>query len=159
MEDEPVTEEEIDAVMRASRVLIAVAAKSIAEVEDVVTPPQLRVLVLIATRGAQTPTSVADDLGVHPSNATRTCDRLVRAHLIERGKNPQDRRSLQLSLTTDGTALVSGIMARRRAAVTAVVQQMPLAERQVLASALTAFSKAAGEAPSEADPASLGLSL
>lgn len=145
--------------MRASRVLIAVAAKSIAEVENVVTPPQLRVLVLIATRGPQTPTEVADDLGVHPSSATRTCDRLVRANLIGRGKNPKDRRSLQLRLTEDGTALVSGIMARRRAAVTAMMQQMPPAERQVLASALTAFSEAAGEVPSEAVPAILGLSL
>ncbi len=43
--------EEIDAVMLAARVFVAVTAQSVASVEDQVTLPQLRILVMIASRG------------------------------------------------------------------------------------------------------------
>ena len=39
--------------MRASRALVGIAAASIAEVDGTVTVPQLRVLVIIDTRGPQ----------------------------------------------------------------------------------------------------------
>ncbi|MDQ6740301.1 MAG: hypothetical protein M3021_08025, partial [Actinomycetota bacterium] len=50
---DPVDAGQVEAVMRAASVLLAVVAQSVAEVEDVVTTPQLRVLVLIATHGPQ----------------------------------------------------------------------------------------------------------
>jgi len=37
--------------MAAARVLVGVVAQSVADVEDQVTLPQLRVLVMVATRG------------------------------------------------------------------------------------------------------------
>jgi hypothetical protein len=43
------------------------------------TLPQLRVLVVIASRGPQNLAGVAQGLGVHSSNATRACDKLVEA--------------------------------------------------------------------------------
>jgi len=42
---------QVDAVMRASRVLVAVVAQSISAVEDQVTFVQFRMLVVIASRG------------------------------------------------------------------------------------------------------------
>jgi hypothetical protein len=42
--------QEVDAVMVATRVLVAVSAQSVASVEDHITLPQLRVLVMIATQ-------------------------------------------------------------------------------------------------------------
>ncbi|MFN2535463.1 MAG: hypothetical protein ABR528_09440, partial [Pseudonocardiaceae bacterium] len=63
--------EQIEAVVLATRVLVAVTAQSIASVEDQVTLPQFRVLVMIASRGPQNLTAVAQGLGVHASNATR----------------------------------------------------------------------------------------
>jgi len=74
--------------MVAARVLVAVSAQSVARVEGQVTLPQLRVLVMIASRGTQNVTSVAQGLGVHASNATRTCDKLVEAVLIHRREDP-----------------------------------------------------------------------
>ncbi|GAP55516.1 transcriptional regulator, MarR family protein, partial [Arthrobacter sp. Hiyo6] len=65
------TDAQVDAVLRAANVLLRVVAQSVVEVEDVVTSPQLRVRVLIATRGPQNPGAVATHLGVHPSNSTR----------------------------------------------------------------------------------------
>lgn len=41
---------QVDAVMAAARVLVSVVASSVAEVEDRVTLPQLRVLVMLATQ-------------------------------------------------------------------------------------------------------------
>jgi DNA-binding MarR family transcriptional regulator len=61
-----------DAVMRAARVLVGVVARSVAEVEDEVSLPQLRVLVLVASRGRMNLGQVAEALGVHPSNSSRT---------------------------------------------------------------------------------------
>jgi len=49
--DNGVAADHVDPVMRAARVLLAVVAQSVAEVEDIVTSPQLRVLVLISSRG------------------------------------------------------------------------------------------------------------
>ena len=70
---------EVDAVLAASRVLVGVAAQSLADLEDTVSVPQLRALMILATRGPLHLTALAEDMGVHPSNATRACDRLVAA--------------------------------------------------------------------------------
>ena len=113
--------QQIDAVMRATRVLVSVVARSLAEVEDVVTLPQFRVLVMIASDGPQNLGSVAAALGVHPSNATRLCERLVVAGLVDRGDDPQDRRFLRLVLTDEGHRLVERVMQHRRTAIEGVM--------------------------------------
>jgi len=71
--------DDVEAVMAAARVLVAVSAQSVTAVEDIVTLPQLRVLVMVASRTAPNLNAVANGMGVHPSNATRTVDRLVSA--------------------------------------------------------------------------------
>jgi DNA-binding MarR family transcriptional regulator len=93
---------ETDAVLQASRALVAIAASSIAGVADVVTVPQFRVLVLVYTRGPVNLAAVADDLNVNPSNASRTCDKLIRAGLLDRDVSELDRRHIDLSLTAAG---------------------------------------------------------
>ena len=81
-----------DAVLTASRVLVAVAARSLAEHESEVSLPQYRALVVLGSRGAQRPVDLAQALAVDPSTATRMCDRLVRKHLITRRRDVVDRR-------------------------------------------------------------------
>jgi len=135
--------------MRAARVLLAVVAQSVAEVEDIVTSPQLRVLVLISSRGPQNPGAIAADLKVHPSNATRTCERLVNAGLIERSEDQRDRRYLQLTLSPRGEELVAQVMEHRRTAIAEVVRRLPAGTRKNLAEALNAFAEAAGDTGSD----------
>ena len=149
--------QQIDAVMRASRVLVSVVARSLAEVEDVVTLPQFRVLVMIASHGPQNLGSVAAALGVHPSNATRLCERLVVAGLVDRGDDPQDRRFLRLVLTDEGHRLVETVMQHRRTAVEKVMAQMAPSRRRTVAAALEAFATAAGEVPEIEESYLLGL--
>lgn len=149
--------EQVNAVMRGSRVLLAIVTRSIAEVGDVVTMPQLRVLVMIAAHGPQHLGAVAQTLGVHPSNATRTCERLVVAGLLHRTDDPADRRFLRLELTGQGLALVERVMTHRRTAVEQVMERMPAAGRRELAAALGAFAEAAGEVGDADEPYLLGL--
>ena len=76
-------------------------------------------------------------MGVHPSNATRACDRLVAAGLLDRRDNPADRRHLLLTLTDAGRELVDGVMDRRRVAIGQILQRMPPEDRAQLATVLT----------------------
>jgi len=135
---------EVEAVMRAADTLLRVVARSVAEVEDVVNTPQLRVLVLIHTRGPQNLGAVAAELGVHASNATRICDRLVAGNLLERREDPADRRYVRLELTAKGEDLVNSVLEHRRQAIAEVISRMPSGRRPALAAALEAFAAAAG---------------
>ncbi|WP_211177191.1 MarR family transcriptional regulator [Pseudonocardia acidicola] len=141
------TREEIDAIMLAARVFVAIAAQSVAEVNEQVTLPQLRVLVMIASRGPLNLAAVAQSLGVHSSNATRACDRLVTAGLLHRSDDPTDRRNLVLELTRDGRHLVDTMNEKRRTAISGVLEQMSPARRRRLVPLLRAFARAAGEIP------------
>jgi DNA-binding MarR family transcriptional regulator len=135
---------QIDAVLRAANVLLRVVAQSVVEVEDIVTSPQLRVLVMIASRGPQNLGAVATELGVHPSNATRTCDRLVNAGLIVRREDPADRRYVVLSLAPEGASLVNTVLEHRRNAVAAVMGRMTNELRGATALGMDAFAAADG---------------
>ena len=131
--------------MLAARALVGISARSLAEVDDIVTAPQLRVLVMIASRGPLNLGAVARVLGVHASNATRACDRLVAAGLLDRQDDPADRRNLYLQLTEQGRALVDGVMNRRRHAIAEVLDRMPALQRTALVPVLETFAEAAGE--------------
>lgn len=138
---------QVDAAMSAARVLAAITAESVAEVEEHVTPAQLRVLMILTTRGPSTLSAVAKALGVHPSNATRACDRLVASGLVDRADAHHDRRKLRLTVTQTGAALVDSVTNHRREAMERVLRRMPPNAREDLAAALNAFAVAAGELP------------
>ncbi len=137
---------QVETVLAGTRAVGAVIAESLASVEEVVTMPQLRVLIL-AGREQQSMTSIAEDLGVHASNATRTCERLVRAGLLDRTPDTEDRRRVVLTLTADGERLLAQVMERRRERVVAIMEQMSREDRAALASSLAAFTEIAGTEP------------
>ena len=142
-------EEPVESALRAADVLMHVAARSVMEVEHIVSSTQLRVLVFIATRGPQNPGDVALELGVHASNATRTSEKLVRAGLIERREDPADRRYVKLTLTPEGERLVDQVIAHRRNALAEVFAAMDPADREAAAKAFATFATAAGVMPFE----------
>ena len=136
---------QIDSVLRASRALVGIAAAAIAEVDDSVTVPQLRVLVMVDTRGPLNLAGVAAALGVNPSNASRICERLIRAGLLDRQESPDDRRNITLSLTEAGRRLVNKVTRHRRTAITRILRGMDPEDRELLHTALDRFATAAGE--------------
>lgn len=136
-------DEHLDAVMDAARVLVAIVAASVLQVEDQASLPQLRVLTLMEKRGSLTLGGVAAALGVHPSNATRMCDRLVVAGYVDRQDDPDDRRQLRLTLTDVGHRLVESVMSHRRTAVARAMAEMAPEDRALLVSTLEQFTTAA----------------
>ncbi len=144
---DPDVQGQVDAALTAARVFVAIIAQSIEDLESEISIVQFRTLVIVATRGPMNVTALAETLGVHASNATRSCDRLVRAGLLTRTESAQDRRHLELALTPTGHALVKSVMTRRREALAAVIQAMAPAKRRQLSSGLNAFAEAANEPP------------
>jgi DNA-binding MarR family transcriptional regulator len=144
-----------DAVLSAARVLVGIAAQSIAAVEDSIGVNQFRALVIVASRGPIHLAGLAEAMGLHPSNATRTCDRLVTQKLLDRRENPADRRHLLLTLTKRGQELVDGVMRHRRQAIEHVLANMTVERQQHLAEVLAEFAEAGGE-PAEQDLWSVG---
>jgi len=133
----------VEALVETSKLVTAVVARSLAQRDPGVTVPQLRVLVMIGSRGSANVSAVAEALGVNPSNASRTCERLVTAGLLDRRPAPQDRRQVSLTLSPEGRRFIEGILGRRRAVFAAVAAEMSTADQERLAQGLTAFLEAA----------------
>lgn len=146
-----------DAVLTASRVLVGVSARSLAESEEEISIPQYRALVVLGSRGPQRPVDLADSLGIDPSTATRLCDRLVRKRLISRRRRGADRREVRLELTARGSALLDDVTARRLREIERILLAVPAGERRGLVRAFAAFSNAAGEIPDAQWPRSWDL--
>jgi DNA-binding MarR family transcriptional regulator len=146
--DPPPDEELVDAVMTASRALLAVTARSLAAVDEDVTLPQYRALVVLAQRGPRRPADLAVALAVTPSTGTRMCDRLVARGLVRRDRpEGDDRRAVAVSLSESGRALVRDVTRRRRSDLSRLLGALPTGRRREVVDALRAFSDAAGEVP------------
>lgn len=129
-----------DALLAVSRTMTAVVARTLAEVPEDVSVPQLRVLVLLWTRGSMNVSTLARHLGVDVSNASRTCDRLEASHLVARRPDEQDRRTVGIVLTGSGSAFVDDLMRSRRALLEDVVSRMSPEQQRTLAEGLEAFA-------------------
>src|SRR5689334_7316174 len=68
-------------LLRASAVITAVVIRSLNAVTPHLTVTQVRVMVIVAGLGTANVNAVAAGLGANASNASRSCDRLVRAGL------------------------------------------------------------------------------
>lgn len=134
-----------DAVLTASRLLIAVSARSLAAVEETLTLPQFRMVVLLEDRGPMSLTALADLLEVNPSTAKRMIDRLITSGMVDREQNPSSKREVVVVASEEGRRVVGQVMARRRAEISSIVARMPEHLRHGLVEALTAFTEAGGE--------------
>lgn len=132
-------------VLFASRALVAVAAKSLAQVEDLVTAMQWRVLVIVSRQPNLALNELADALGVHASTGTRLCDQLVAKRLLSRRDDPLDRRFLVLTLTAAGKEIVDRVNREREADIEAILGRLSDTTRNTLVEALNDFAAAAGE--------------
>ena len=81
-----------------------------------VTRPQYSVLRLLLEEGQQTANALSAQMGVTPGNLTGVVDRLQSAGLVQRQRDPQDRRCVHVSLTPAGErkarAIIPGIRGR-----------------------------------------------
>ncbi len=133
----------IEAVLAASRVVVAIATRALAGVAPDVTLPQFRTLVLLDQYGTITVHELATSLDSAPSTTTRMCDRLVAKGLIRREPHPDDRRQVLLSVTAAGRSLVAASTVRRRAEFERLLASVPRRRQVEITRALTVLIEAA----------------
>src|SRR6185295_2515151 len=136
-----------EALLIASRALVGVAARSLAEVDDI-TLPQFRALVVLSRPVPVTVGDLAAALDIHPSTATRLCDRLEKKSLVRRqpGASP-DRRVTPVRLTAKGRRLVGRVTDHRRRDLAAIASSMSDEDRRRVIRSMRSFAIAAGEMP------------
>jgi DNA-binding MarR family transcriptional regulator len=139
----------LEAVLGASRALVAIAARSLADAGEEVTLTQYRSLVVLASRGPQSLGALAELLGVTPPTVSRMCDRLVRKQLILRRPDPSDRRQIRVALSVRGRRLVEEVTRRRREEIAQLLVSMSAAEQASVATSLQRLADAAGEVRDE----------
>ena len=87
-----------DALLTASRLLVAISAVRSQKSTRRITFPQFRTLVILSSHGPLKLATLAGLLEVQPSTIGRMVDRLLSAGLIERRPNPASRRELLIEL-------------------------------------------------------------
>jgi len=107
------------------------------------TIPQLKSLFLIARRGSMNTKSLAEGLGVTPSNVTGIVDRLVKQGLVSRQEDPEDRRMLRIQVTDQGEAILTSLREETVSTMSDVLAHMSVEELSSLARGLSSLVKAA----------------
>ncbi|MEU7813590.1 MarR family transcriptional regulator [Pseudonocardia sp. NPDC049154] len=120
-------------------------AERIAELD--LTPPQTGLLRAIAAEPGQSQQALARLLGTPPSRLVALVDGLDERGLVERRRNPDDRRLHALHLTQDGEALLRRIAEVGRAHDDAICGPLDEADRARLRDLLARLADAHGLTP------------
>ncbi|KJK35928.1 MarR family transcriptional regulator [Streptomyces variegatus] len=110
-------------------------------------PHQLRALRTVQGAPGLNLTALADGLDIGPPTASRLCDRLAAAGLLERAPHPDTRREVQLWLTTHGQRVLRDVAGRRAQALATALAAMEPAEREALSRGLLGFLAAQDTTP------------
>ncbi|HAW11917.1 MAG TPA: hypothetical protein DCX12_12885 [Chloroflexi bacterium] len=100
------------------------------------TLPQLAVLRSLRDGGPQTAGRLGETVGLSPASATRLFDRLEERGLVRRRRGHDDRRCVEIHLTSRGRQLVGAVRALRNSPLRRAVEAMSEAEQRSLATAL-----------------------
>lgn len=133
-----------DALLDASRSLMAIAVRSVSAGPVPVTVVQHRLLVLLDARSTLSVNAVAEELGVDQSNASRHCSRLERLGLVRRSRADHDGRAVDVSLTGAGLRQVQAVRDARRAEIARVLERLPDPAVREAVRGFEAFRDAAG---------------
>ncbi|MFC9130245.1 MarR family winged helix-turn-helix transcriptional regulator [Streptomyces sp. NPDC057099] len=102
-------------------------------------PHQLRALRTVEAAAGLNVTALADELDIGLPTASRLCDRLAAAGLLERAPHPGTRREVQLWLTAHGRHVLKDVAERRTEALATALAAMEPAERVALSRGLLGF--------------------
>jgi len=136
---------EVEAVLDACRVLVAITARSMAATSDVTDLLHLRALVILSSGPPLSLGALAQAVGIHLTRASRLCDRLVARGFIDRADDPQNRRQLLLRLTPAGREVVDEVMHERAEQIRPILARMDTLDRRSLVTALREFTLASGD--------------
>ncbi|MFF9060241.1 MarR family winged helix-turn-helix transcriptional regulator [Streptomyces sp. NPDC101213] len=113
-------------------------------------PHQLRALRALQVAPGLNLTALAECLDIGLPTASRLCDRLEAAGLLDRSFHPRRRREVQLMLTAAGQDVLGEVAGHRARALAAALRVMEPASRDALRHGLRAFlgARRAGPPPS-----------
>lgn len=117
----------------------ALFGRLVAELD--LTPPAAGLLRAIATRPGQSQQALAKLLGTPPSRLVPLVDGLERRGVIERRRNPDDRRLHALYITDDGAELLRRIGEAARKQEDAMCAALDADERAILHGLLTRLAE------------------
>jgi DNA-binding MarR family transcriptional regulator len=112
-----------------------------------VVPADVGLLRMIATRPGRSQQSLAEELGVVPSRVVALVDSVERKGLVERRRNPQDRRNYALHLTAEGTHVMTSMRRVGSAHEEDICAALDDTQRAQLAGLLEAISAQQGLTP------------
>jgi DNA-binding MarR family transcriptional regulator len=135
--------DDVGELVELSRVLVSVAYRSLEAADEPIPLPQFRPLAVLARFGPSTVGGLAEALDTRPSNVTRLCDKLVAAGLVTRQNRPENRREVEIGLTTAGQALVRKVFTARAAELERILSRLPETSRKRLARLLPELLEAA----------------
>lgn len=136
----------------ATEVLALLWGRMADDVPHRVSLPQLRALMIVARNDGMKLTSLGEAMDALPSSASRLCDRLVAAGLLEREASTADRREVRLHLTGEGVDLLEHLALARQRYLGEVIAAMPASARSALVHGLTEFTRAAADPAGVAHP-------
>jgi len=136
------TQAEAAAIDTAAEALLSVWDAAREGAADRVSGSQLRAMLVVEEFDGINLRGLAGSLGMILSSASRLCDRLVAAGMVERFPGRTDRREIALHLTPVGRRLLEDLRAERRRRLAEVLSRMSPAARHALLRGLTDFGAA-----------------
>jgi DNA-binding MarR family transcriptional regulator len=100
-----------------------------------VTVPQFRILIHLS-KLVSTNHGLSESIGVQPSTMTRMVDPLVKRRLVARKPHLEDRRQVDLTLTTQGNKLIDEIQESMRVRLTEKLNKLDSEKRKQLITGL-----------------------
>ncbi|MEV1144482.1 MarR family transcriptional regulator [Micromonospora sp. NPDC049799] len=131
---------ELDA---AAGALVAVWEAARESTTSRVSGAQLRVIMVVEQHDGINLRRLANRLGMLLSSASRLCDRLVAAGMLEREPGRLDRREISLHLTGESRQLLAELRHHRRQQLAAILADMSPEGVQALLAGLCEFDDAA----------------
>jgi DNA-binding MarR family transcriptional regulator len=105
---------------------------------------QAGLLVRLAENDGRSQQAIAEQMGVNPTRMVFLTDELEKLGLVERRRNPADRRSHALYLTEAGTAMLARVGEVTRAHEAAITASLTGADRDQLAALLRRLARDQG---------------
>jgi DNA-binding MarR family transcriptional regulator len=130
------TGRDIDNLVDLSRVLVGLAVRSLDVGRSPVPLPQFRALAVVHRIGPCTAGGLSACLDQPPSTVTRLVDKLVAGGLVQRTTRANNRREVEIDLTTEGHRVVERVFRARGVQLEQILARMPRASRDALGRAL-----------------------
>jgi DNA-binding MarR family transcriptional regulator len=115
--------------------------------------PQLNALLVVERAEGINLRGLATQLKMILSSASRLCDRLVAAGLVERVPGRSDRREIALFLTPSARQVLDHLRTTRRALLATVLDRMSASGQTALLRGLSEFAAVAAEEPGRSESA------